>query len=91
MKMKKNIKNFSTGKSIHYTTKITPTKLEYNLCWILGLLPIITIIIAIFFNISIWLKVVLILGSFSLFFITAFIILFSKKHEEERIENERKY
>lgn len=85
--MKINVKNLSKKKTYNYSTTVTASKLEYTLGWILGLSVIIGAILIILFVDSIFVACLSIFGLIILFILFGIIVIFSKKHKEERIKN----
>ncbi|MBP3460914.1 MAG: hypothetical protein J6K21_00695 [Bacilli bacterium] len=89
--MKITKKNSFKGKSFNYSTSVTATKLENILAWILGLSVIVGAFLIFFFVDSILVIIISIFGLIMLFFLFGFIVIFSKKHKEERIKNTQIY
>ena len=79
------------GKTLNYSTSVTLTKLENIIAWVLGLSIIIGAFLIFLFVDSILVIIISIFGLIMVFFLFCFIIMFSKKHKEERIENTQIY
>ena len=80
-------KKFFKGKTYHYSTNITTTKLERILIWILGLSILIGIFLIFLFVDSFLVLFLSIFGLIILFILSCLFIIFNKKHRDERIEN----
>lgn len=89
--MKIKAKKFFKGKTYHYSTSVTATKLDRILIPILGLSIMLGIGLIFLFVDSFLVLFLSIFGLIILFILSCIFIIYNKKHRDERIKNTNVY
>lgn len=82
--------SFFRGKGVNYSTEVTATKGETVLIWVLTFIVFASIFASFIFTDSFIIPFITIFVGIFILMGTMILIIFSKSHEEERIQNSNK-